>query len=526
MSTKRRYFFLAIILIIAGFLRFYHLTTTPPGLYPDEAMDGANAQNVAQTGQFKVFYPEDNGREGLYVNILAVAFKYHLLPETAPWSVRFPAAVAGVLTVWGVYLLVAELFRERDEGYAIALLAAFLLAASFWDINFSRIGFRAILAPLCLTWAIYFLIKAFRARPHDDERHNRAHHSSAGFWYAVIAGIIFSAGFYTYIAYRITPLLLLLFLIPPFFKKDWRFWQRATVFAVTAIIVGAPIGWYFVKNPADFFGRTSEISVTSASSPIHDLLANTGKTALMFNIHGDNNWRQNVSGAPELWWPVGILFLLGLVLAAIWLIGWLRMKSAQKQSKAKSENSGPVFGFILLFSWFILGLLPEIFSDEGIPHALRSLIAIVPTMVFAAIAGVWLYHFLHNYFARRNWRTAFVDAVAIIFLVAVAAYGYYDYFVTWAQNPNVPGAFTANYVTIGNEINALPPDVQKYVVVNAGGVVDYGIPVPATTVMYVTDSFVPNALAQKEVNNIHYLLPNEIGQIPPGTPSSTIFDID
>ena len=89
MTKKIRWTLLVGILIIAGFFRFYHLTATPPGLFMDEAMDGVNAQNVAQTGHFKVYYPEDNGREGLYVNILAVAFKYHILPETAPWSVGF-----------------------------------------------------------------------------------------------------------------------------------------------------------------------------------------------------------------------------------------------------------------------------------------------------------------------------------------------------------------------------------------------------------------------------------------------------
>src|SRR5271170_7126321 len=243
MSKRTRIWLLVGVLIIATFFRFYHLTTTPPGLYPDEAMDGANAQNVAQTGQFKVYYPEDNGREGLYVNILAIAFKFHLLPETAPWSVRFPAAVAGVLTVLGVYCLVAELFKERDEGYEIALLAAFLLATSFWHINFSRIGFRAILAPLCLTWSLFFLIKSLRAKPHENKTH-----SPAAFWYATAAGIIFGAGFYTYIAFRIAPLLLLVFL--PFFKKDWRFWQRAIVFLLTTFIVALPIGLFFIQNPS------------------------------------------------------------------------------------------------------------------------------------------------------------------------------------------------------------------------------------------------------------------------------------
>ena len=118
-------------------------------------------------------------------------------------------------------------------------LRHFFLRPRFWHINFSRIGFRAILSPLLLTWSLYFLIKAFRA-----------HRNTVGLWLAALAGIIYSLGFYTYIAYRITPLILLLFL--PFYKKDWRFWQRVIVFLILAFIVGAPIGWYFVKNPSDF----------------------------------------------------------------------------------------------------------------------------------------------------------------------------------------------------------------------------------------------------------------------------------
>lgn len=515
MSRRTRTWLLVGIVALAAFLRFYQLTSAPPGLYPDEAMDGANAQYAAATNQFQVFYTEDNGREGLYVNILALAFKFHLLPETAPWSVRFPAAVAGVLTVLGVYFLMAELFRERDEGYAIALLASFLLAVSFWHINFSRIGFRAILAPLCLVWALYFLVKSFRARAPANSRG-----SSAGYWYALIAGVVFSAGFYTYIAYRVAPLLLLLFLIPGAFKKNWQFWQRAILFLLVAFIVGAPIGWYFVQNPSSFFGRTSQISVTNAASPVHDLLVNIGKTALMFNVRGDGNWRQNIAGAPQLWWPVGLLFLLGIVLTIIWIFrGWL----LRKKGGSLPET---IFALVLLWAWFILGLLPEIFSDEGIPHALRSLVAIVPTMAFAAIGGVWLYHVVGRWLIDKKVGTAPIKVTSAIILFAIALAGFVDYFIIWASNHNVPGAFSTNYVAIGDAINALPSSTQKYVVVNAGGVVDYGIPVPAVTVMYVTDSFVPNVVAQKDVRNIHYLLPNETSTIPVGTPSDTIFYVE
>ncbi|MEK9147933.1 MAG: hypothetical protein AAB650_00675, partial [Patescibacteria group bacterium] len=63
---------LAILILGAGF-RFYLLPSVPPGLYPDEAANGNNAREALETGNFKVFYPENNGREGLFINIQAAA---------------------------------------------------------------------------------------------------------------------------------------------------------------------------------------------------------------------------------------------------------------------------------------------------------------------------------------------------------------------------------------------------------------------------------------------------------------------
>ncbi len=220
-------------------------------------MDGNNAAEVAETNHFQVFYPEDNGREGLYVNIIAVILK--AWPVYEPWIIRLPAAVAGVLTVWGLYLLVAELF-----GNGPGLLAAFLLSTSFWGIIFSRIGFRAILAPLALVFTLWLMIKAFRSA-----------NKRLALLFAALAGIVYGLGFYTYIAYRVTPILFLLFI--PFFRKLPGFWKRTALFIVVTFIVAAPLGWYFATTPGSFFGRTAEISVTSASSPVHDFAVNLGK---------------------------------------------------------------------------------------------------------------------------------------------------------------------------------------------------------------------------------------------------------
>jgi len=488
--TTKIWIAFAGIIVFASFLRLYHITETPPGLYPDEAMDGNNALEVVQTGHFQVFYTEDNGREGLYVNTLVFFIEAF---GNKPWVVRFPAAIAGILTVAGMYFLGEELF-----GVEIGLLAAFLLGTCFWHIDLSRVGFRAIMAPLCLTWTLYFLMRSFRSL--------KPWHA----WiYAILGGLIFGAGFYTYIAYRVTPLLLLLFI--PFFKKNPDFWKRTAIFVTVAFLVALPIGLYFLHNPGDFFGRTAQISVTNAQSPLGEFALNVGKTLAMFNFKGDGNWRQNIAGAPELFFPVGILFLVGIVMA----LGrfFYDLKNRDDEGSRKW-----LFSILLIFAWFILAILPAAASDEGIPHALRSILTLPPAIFLAAIAGVLIYRKIRNSGFKKTAAT-----LMVIFIVIVSINAYTSYFITWARNPNVYWAFNENYVETANQMNSLPTTTQKYVIVTAGGVPARGIPVPAETVMFVTNSFTTST---QTLNHITYLLPDQTSTIPAGTPTSTIFYVD
>lgn len=497
MGKKTRYLLvLAIILIIASFLRLYHFTSVPPGLYPDEAADGNNALEVTHTtpfwSGFKAFYPEDNGREGLYVNVVALLIKF-TGGVHEPWIIRLPAAISGILTVLGIYLLVAELFEAE-----VGLLSAFLLATSFWHINFSRIGFRAIMAPLFLTWSLYLLVKGFE-KLRSGVRFARATALH------IIGGILFGLGMYTYIAYRVSPALVLLIFIFYWFasrKGKWqkKFFHSAAHFVLFSIIVFIPLGYYFYSHPGSFFGRTSQISVSNSGSPLRDLVVNIAKTLAMFNIRGDWNWRHNISGAPELFWPVGIIFLVGIVIGLSTVIKKLRGRYAK-------ESDLP-FAFLLLFAWFLLAMLPVVISDEGIPHALRSILMIPPVIIFAAVGGIAIYGKLQRYISPSRLKIS-----AGIFLALLVTQAYSSYFGVWATDPNVPVAFNVDYVTLGRELNALPPTTPKYVVVEAGGVPIRGIPTPAQTTMFVTDTFRPEEQVTK---NIHYVLPGDEGAIPAG----------
>jgi len=68
---------------------------------------------------------------------------------------------------------------------------------------------------------------------------------------------------------------------------------------------------FFKWPPRPIFSRLGEISVFNQPNPLFALLVSLGKHLAMFNFYGDPNWRHNYAGDPQLFLPVGILFLIG-----------------------------------------------------------------------------------------------------------------------------------------------------------------------------------------------------------------------
>jgi 4-amino-4-deoxy-L-arabinose transferase-like glycosyltransferase len=113
MNNKRTRWPLVVLILIlafAAFFRFWMLSDIPPGVYPDEAKNANDAVATLQSGDYPIFYPENNGREGLYIWLIALAFKYIGI---SIFSLKLVSALAGTLTVLATYLLAKELFRLR-----------------------------------------------------------------------------------------------------------------------------------------------------------------------------------------------------------------------------------------------------------------------------------------------------------------------------------------------------------------------------------------------------------------------------
>ncbi|MCL5733361.1 MAG: hypothetical protein M1334_01700, partial [Patescibacteria group bacterium] len=123
----------------------------------------------------------------------------------------------------------------------------------------------------------------------------------------------------------------------------------------------------------------------------------------------------------------------------------------------------------------------------------------------------WLYDkIISSPFCAVNNNKLIFNVFVGVFLSLLVFQAYTAYFIAWAQNPNVPGAFNQDYVDIANSINALPAQTKKYVVVEAGGVLVNGIPMPAQTVMFLTNTYLPK---NQDAKNIYYLLPNQVNEI-------------
>jgi len=487
--------FLAI-LFVAVFFRFHHLDSLPPGLWPDEAANGVDALKALDSGDFKIFYLANNGREGLFINLQA--FSISLLGPN-PFALRVVSAIIGTLTILGLYLITKRLFN-----WETAAAASYFLAISFWHVNFSRIGFRAIMLPLIMVWGFYFLWRGLR-NGHLKE--------------FFMAGLIGSVGFYTYFSFRIVPFLALIlfwnywsYLKKDFTHAKYEFAKNQLLrgFALTMlviIVVAIPLGIYFYSHPEDFLKREGRpISIFGQEQPLKELGASIIKTLAMFNFSGDYNQRHNIPGWPMLSLPVGVLFVVGFLRE---LNHWLRRKHG---------HFSTVHTF--LFAWFFIMLLPGFLSTEA-PHALRTIGVLPIVMIFAAKGFGWLIglitklhditdpHLHTDKIMHKKESRLLVSLTIVAFLTSIGFIEYSRYFKIWAQDPGLDSAFTQKYLDIANYLNGYRY-MPIYILVNEGDVLIDGVPNSAQTIKFLTQT---DGSANSAVKGIFYIRPDQMSEL-------------
>jgi 4-amino-4-deoxy-L-arabinose transferase-like glycosyltransferase len=391
-------------LLIAAALRFPELQVVPPGVHYDEAANGILAGDIGLRGERPIFISSYTGKEVLFFYLAGGLIR--LFGESV-FSLRLTAAYVGILTVAATYWLGREMLADRRQ----ALLAAALLAVSFWHVLFSRLGFRAITEPLLQALAIAALFRGLRR---DDNR------------WLVAGGFFLGLTAYTYLAARAFPILVFFALLPLFIGgENWRLRLRQmALFLGAALLTLLPFLAYFWTNPDAFWVRIGQVapSATPGSTPVtiwRSLLESWG----MFFLRGDPFLRFNLPGRPLFGWIVGGMLVVG------WLICLWRWRRFPYDWQRAAIS-------LLLFTPLIMILPMALATNELVPSNLRA-IGLIPFIYYLpAIGFMILFADLEKRFGFPPLQAAVFGAFLLVLLSGGLATAQ-AYFLDWAREPQL-----------------------------------------------------------------------------------------
>ncbi len=363
---KKNHFFLIIILIIGLFLRIHKLSTLPPGLTWDEAGLGYNAYSILKTAHdehgallpltFKSF---GDYKPGLYVYFAVPSIAVFGLNE---FATRLPSVIAGVLAIYGIYLLTRQLFNKN-----IAIFSALFLAISPWHIHFSRGAWEVNVFTTILLFAVYFFLKSLSNPKY--------------FLHWITLSV---ATFLTYQgAKMLTPLIFLSLFIIYFFdiKKTLSRWFVPISHRIIFIFLGLFLTLLFVQNltgPAgnrltrlSVFGYRPDISGNKIFDNQFNLTSKMIISRYLYHFSPEVLFYQGSVISPRGHLPEqGVLYLTD---AFFLMLGF----TALAQMKIKKSK-------YFLFALFLLSPLPASLTLAEF-STIRALPLVIPLSIISAL---------------------------------------------------------------------------------------------------------------------------------------------
>jgi hypothetical protein len=426
--------YLAGVILLAFTLRVVQLNTLPFSLNLDEATNALDALQLYRLAWLTPFLQNNFGRETLFFYFQGLALR---LFGISFFSLRFVSALLGTLAIPLLYIVAYRLLalwspqpHKKSASYHpvfISLLAAAGLALAYWHIFFSRMALRAILLPPLLLLLIWCFWRGW-------------FNSKKATGWLLVAGFLLGLTFYTYLATRLLPLLVVLFAaIDLIINRPNRKNKALKLFIVilVAVLTALPLGFYFWQNPQALNSRAQAISILAANEPLNALGSNM--ISLLW-LH-----------LPGLWlgqWPgLNPISALGF---------WVGLAVCLYQIKKPAA--------LFLLFWWVIGWLPVALSTQnwaGQTTILRGIIAWPAIFIISAIGLTALTRQALAILSRaRIWsdkallcqHRLLVPATLLWLLIVMGGItAGYHYFVTWKRDFNI---FSDHPATIARYLNS------------------------------------------------------------------------
>ena len=461
----------ALLMLLAIFLRIYRLNQMPPGIFVDETNAALDALRIMEGRPDSLFGTGWFETPTMYAFYLVALFKFL---GTTFVALKAASLIPAILTVAAMYPLARLLF-----GIPTAFAATFILAVSRWHITMSRWGWNEVAPLLFMILALYFLLRAVRDKRASD--------------YA-LGGLFLGLGHYTYLASRLTLVLVLLYLLYRLvFERGFlrRQWRGLVIFFVLYLAVISPLLVTYVRNPFTFSNRSSQVSIlndmqaaylaqqTPAPKIVGQVMRALGQPKEisllplqesivrhleMFHAAGDRNPRHNLPGAPMVDPVTGSLLILALGFA---LFQVFRPNQAPDGPGDVVAGVSGGHRYALLLLWLLVPLLGGILTrlDEA-PQAYRTLAAVGGVALLAGDASVRSVRVFNSLLRREAGDVRWVQwipagAMALLLLWG-ANLNYRLYFDVQAKDGRVWQAFSPIETTVASEVAARMDDHSLY----------------------------------------------------------------
>lgn len=159
--NKKDIVWLVLIIALASFFRLYQLGSTPHGFHNDEIMNGYVGRFILETGKdlYGNAYPiKYFNNFGDYPNVIPMYISgfFTYIFGVNEFAVRFPIALAGILTVGLMFYICRWLFENKT----VAILTSLSLIILPWHLVLSRATAEGITATFIFLLGFTLVFKA------------------------------------------------------------------------------------------------------------------------------------------------------------------------------------------------------------------------------------------------------------------------------------------------------------------------------------------------------------------------------
>jgi hypothetical protein len=423
---------LLLILLAAVFLRLHKIVEVPPGLTHDEADHGITAWSIISEGVRDIYFTIGYGREPLYDYATALLMTF-LGPTFL--AGRITAVFVSLILIAGMAAWVQRAFDGQT-----ALLTAVGLAVGFWPLMSGRQSLRSIMLPALFVLAVALFWRGLEFV--SSEKPLSTTKSRRSLLLFLVAGILLGMTFYAYIPARALWIIFPALLGYLFFARRSLFrcaWSRTALMLTVTFLTALPLLLFLERN------ATAEVRILQLAAPLTaatggdfgPLLQNIQGSMRLFASEGDMAWRYNIAGRPLLGPLMGFLFLAGVMLAV-----WYALKR-------RGELHYGAASFLAL-SWLFAGFLPVLVTGPELSMTqaigMQPVLYLFPALTLVAFGQV---SFGGKRVAGRRWASVGL----LLLFMATAVITYRDYFIAWANSPEVRVQYETTVATAINYLN-------------------------------------------------------------------------